>query len=616
MSHRHLPASTSTLRVDIRGAEILDEDESTETSDIYLPKHTEFISHIALDIGGSLAKVVYFTRAADHNSSRENLSKRSGGSLNQSLPRKPVSTEELSTRERPSRAAVDQSCPSSSSSHSTSSSDPEPPNLPNSRPHSSARSSVSQPNGILNPTVVREEVYNSRARSLDPGNHCNTSNDPIDQDPLQRSSQLNQKLASLSTLNLQDPFRDPKHRLSRSSSISSIPGGRLNFIKFETGSIESECITFISNLIQLSAESNRVPISTMKRGVKIILTGGGAYMYADLIKNALGGDVEVLSEDEMDCLITGLNFITEIPNEVFWFSDQLVQEIIHNNPSDPASEQENLLTNPHKTLGPIQPSSSSSSSHPTFDQDRSPGIEQFPRPSPNPPQYSVLFDSNPSPQFPCMLVNIGSGVSIIKVTNFGKFERISGTSLGGGTLWGLLSLLTEAKSFDEMLDLSIKGDNSKVDMLVGDIYGQDYGKIGLKSSTIASSFGKVFKKKSSPSTQSRNLSGVEDPPKVEFKPEDISKSLLYAISNNIGQIAHLNAEQHGLDRIYFGGCFIRGHAATVSTLSYAIRFWSKGTKRAFFLRHEGYLGSIGAWLKNIGHEIDQASPPPPPPNPS
>ena len=43
-----------------------------------------------------------------------------------------------------------------------------------------------------------------------------------------------------------------------------------------------------------------------------------------------------------------------------------------------------------------------------------------------------------------------------------------------------------------------------------------------------------------------------------------------------------------------------GHAATISTLSYAIRFWSKGTKRALFLRHEGYLGGIGAWLKNIG----------------
>ena len=58
---------------------------------------------------------------------------------------------------------------------------------------------------------------------------------------------------------------------------------------------------------------------------------------------------------------------------------------------------------------------------------------------------------------------------------------------------------------------------------------------------------------------------------------------------------YMNAEKHNLHDIYFGGCFIRGHAATVSTLSYAIRFWSKGTKRALFLRHEGYLGAIGAY---------------------
>ena len=35
----------------------------------------------------------------------------------------------------------------------------------------------------------------------------------------------------------------------------------------------------------------------------------------------------------------------------------------------------------------------------------------------------------------------------------------------------------------------------------------------------------------------------------------------------------------------------------MNTLSYAIRFWSKGEKRAFFLRHEGYLGAVGAFLK-------------------
>lgn len=48
-----------------------------------------------------------------------------------------------------------------------------------------------------------------------------------------------------------------------------------------------------------------------------------------------------------------------------------------------------------------------------------------------------------------------------------------------------------ATSFDEMLELSSRGDSSNVDMLVGDIYGRDYETIGLSATTIASSFGKV-----------------------------------------------------------------------------------------------------------------------------
>lgn len=94
----------------------------------------------------------------------------------------------------------------------------------------------------------------------------------------------------------------------------------------------------------------------------------------------------------------------------------------------------------------------------------------------------------------------------------------------------------------EMLSLADRGDNSSVDMLVGDIYGQDYQKIGLKSSTIASSFGKVFRKggRAAESTEDgvdKSMEEGEDDKKKAFKAEDISRSLLYAISNNIGQIA-------------------------------------------------------------------------------
>lgn len=219
--------------------------------------------------------------------------------------------------------------------------------------------------------------------------------------------------------------------------------------------------------------------------------------------------------------------------------------------------------------------------------------------------------------YPYLLVNIGSGVSMIKVSGPREYQRVGGTSLGGGTLWGLLSLLTGAKTFDDMLGMAERGDNAKVDMLVGDIYGTDYGKIGLKSSAIASSFGKVFRMKrgedgeaeadstagpakASLKSQPTLPAPINDPESssaTAFSSSDISRSLLYAISNNIGQIAYLQSEKHSLSTIYFGGSFIRGHRQTMNTLSYAIKFWSGGEKQAYFLRHEGYLGAVGAFLK-------------------
>lgn len=138
--------------------------------------------------------------------------------------------------------------------------------------------------------------------------------------------------------------------------------------------------------------------------------------------------------------------------------------------------------------------------------------------------------------YPYLLVNIGSGVSMVKVSGPRQYERVGGTSLGGGTLWGLLSLLTGARTFEDMLRLSDYGDNTAVDMLVGDIYGTDYNKIGLKSTTIASSFGKVYKMKRQGENEAED--GVPshsrgedaaDRPGIEFRPEDISRSLLYAV---------------------------------------------------------------------------------------
>ncbi|EJT70540.1 hypothetical protein GGTG_11563 [Gaeumannomyces tritici R3-111a-1] len=369
---------------------------------------------------------------------------------------------------------------------------------------------------------------------------------------------------------------------------STEPGGRLNFTSFETDCID-DCVAFMRHL-----RDKQQPLNGSKPGsLCVMATGGGAYKYYDKIRDALGVDVH--REDEMECLIIGLDFfITEIPREVFTYSE----------------------TEPMHFVAPAAGDDGARC-------------------------CETSAEGDDSSLYPYLLVNIGSGVSFLKVEGPRRYQRVGGTSLGGGTLWGLLSLLTGAATFDEMLDLASRGDNSRVDMLVGDIYGTDYGKIGLKSSTIASSFGKVFRMKreaesaaedagggsselerervaaaeaaaaaaaaaqtgaatTSPDERSStgaNGSSSNNSGSGSFSKADMSRSLLYAISNNIGQIAYLQSQIHNLSAIYFGGSFIRGHPQTMNTLSYAIRFWSKGASQAYFLRHEGYLGAVGAFLK-------------------
>lgn len=307
-------------------------------------------------------------------------------------------------------------------------------------------------------------------------------------------------------------------------------GVRLNFYKIETDKID-QFIRFIRSIMDTQFDH-------YKQTPTIIATGGGAHKYHDKLSSEL--NCRIQREDEMQCLIIGLDlFIRGIKNEVFYY-DEANNKYIEIDQSD-------------EPVGEVSPS-----------------------------------------VYPYLLVNIGSGVSMIKVTgpNEGNFERVGGSSLGGGTLWGLLSILTDCNSFDEMLEMASTGNNENVDLLVGDIYGMSYNKIGLKSNHIASSMGKVFKEVID--TEKGDLSREER--LSRFKQEDIARSLLYAVSYNIGQIAYLQAQRFNLKKIYFAGSYIRNHYQTIRTLSFAINFWSQGEKKAYFLNHEGYLGAMGAFL--------------------
>uniref|UniRef100_A0A8D9BAG8 Pantothenate kinase 4 n=1 Tax=Cacopsylla melanoneura TaxID=428564 RepID=A0A8D9BAG8_9HEMI len=206
------------------------------------------------------------------------------------------------------------------------------------------------------------------------------------------------------------------------------------------------------------------------------------------------------------------------------------------------------------------------------------------------PEYDFqLADPN---IFPYLLVNIGSGVSIMKVESETQVERIGGTATGGGTFWGLGSLLTKAKGFDELLELAERGDHRHVDMLVRDIYGGDYKCLGLSGDLIASSFGKVCK---------------QDTDEGQISEADLARSLLFVISNDIGQVASLYAMMHKVKKVYFGGYFLRNHPLSMHTISFSIKYWSKGAVQSLFLRHEGYLGAIGAFLRGAECDSDKYS---------
>lgn len=306
-----------------------------------------------------------------------------------------------------------------------------------------------------------------------------------------------------------------------------ILGGRLHFVKFETRNLNESLDFIYSKQLHLGGIDSRAWCSGSAPNNNIIIKATGGGAYKFADIFKERLGVSLDKEDEMDCLVAGANFLLKaIRHEAFTHME---------------------------------------------------GQLDF-----------VQIDHNDL--FPYLLVNIGSGVSMIKVDGEGSFQRVSGTNVGGGTYWGLGKLLTKCKSFDELLELSQRGDNRAIDMLVGDIYGgMDYSKIGLSASTIASSFGKAI-------SENKDLS--------EYRPEDISLSLLRMISYNIGQISHLTALRYGIKRIFFGGFFIRGHAYTMDTISFAVHFWSKGQAQAMFLRHEGFLGALGAFMSYEKHGLD------------
>jgi len=339
-------------------------------------------------------------------------------------------------------------------------------------------------------------------------------------------------------------------------------GGHFHFIRFETRRMENAM-----DLIRVNNLHQNI--------VQMGATGGGAHKYAADWERVLA--IKMVKQDEMDSLVAGMQFVmADVVGECYTFKPKL------------RSDDEKKDT-PHGT-------DHSDSSRCSTPKSKSADSEEGSAPKGNKPkgdewwwtrkvQRDVITDAV---TYPYLLVTIGTGVSILRVDGPRKHERISGSTIGGGTYWGLCRLLTDVEDFEDVLNLAERGDPSKVDMMVGDIYGENSDaleKLGLPSHIVASSFGKLVAKQD---------------PASGIKQEDLARALLLMVTINIGQVSYLNAQLHKTPRIYFVGNFLRHNSISQQRLAFAIDYWSKGKMEALFLEHEGNFGALGAFLLSQG----------------
>ena len=148
-----------------------------------------------------------------------------------------------------------------------------------------------------------------------------------------------------------------------------------------------------------------------------------------------------------------------------------------------------------------------------------------------------------------LLVSCGSGVSVLRVENELSYERVNGTMIGGGTLVGLANMMTGINDFDTIIKLAAEGDNTKVDMLVKDIYGNDSPFKELGEDLLASSFAKM-----ATATPLYELDGRDN---KKYNKSDVLNSLVTMISINIGRLACTTAEMQNINQIYFVGNLVK-----------------------------------------------------------
>lgn len=72
-----------------------------------------------------------------------------------------------------------------------------------------------------------------------------------------------------------------------------------------------------------------------------------------------------------------------------------------------------------------------------------------------------------------IIASVGTGTALIRAENGKEFKHLGGTGVGAGTLTNLCNRFVCTKSFDEIIELSKKGNLSNIDLRIADLTDED-----------------------------------------------------------------------------------------------------------------------------------------------
>lgn len=125
-------------------------------------------------------------------------------------------------------------------------------------------------------------------------------------------------------------------------------------------------------------------------------------------------------------------------------------------------------------------------------------------------------------------MNLRSGATFTRVDSKSNYRRIAGSSIGSNVFVGILRLLNLFSDPTSAIEGAVNGDDSNINLSVGDIYGNsNESSLGLPNDMIASSFAKVSYMKDA---------------KSEAKANDVSRALLTMVSVNTLMLSSMIAK--------------------------------------------------------------------------